>query len=179
MNRIEIKRAKTCDAEAIAFILAEVFAAYESLYTAKAFAATTPPGDVIKARFAVGQTWLALLNCETVGTVSAVPRGTDLYIRSMAILPKARGAKIGERMLEVIENYAIENDYKRLTLSTTPFLNRAIRLYENFGFTPCGAGELFGTPLITMNKELQNSGEAVSIDNNEISRSNYSTQNGE
>ncbi len=152
-----------CDAEAIAFILAEVFAAYESLYTKKAYAATTPTNDVIKARFAIGQTWIVLLNCETVGTVSAVPRSADLYIRSMAILPKARGKKIGERLLETIENFAVENHYKRLTLSTTPFLDRAIRLYENFGFVRNGAGELFGTPLITMSKELRNLCETVSI----------------
>jgi hypothetical protein len=41
-------------------------------------------------------------------------------------------------------------------LSTTPFLNSAIRLYENFGFRRNEAEphDLFGTPMFTMEKIL-------------------------
>lgn len=41
-------------------------------------------------------------------------------------------------------------------LSTTPFLARAIRLYEQSGFQPTteGPSDLFGTPLFTMVKTL-------------------------
>jgi len=152
--KIEIRLAVPNDAGAISMILAEAFAEYEPLYTKEGYAATTPKSDVIKNRFGEGKIWVAVLNKEIVGTVSVVPENESLYIRSMAILTQARRRKIGERFLKRIEDFANKNDYKRLTLSTTPFLNRAIRLYENFGFVRNGNDDLHGTPLITMEKNL-------------------------
>ncbi len=74
----------------------------------------------------------------------------------MAVHPKARGARIGQLLLARIEEYAVGKGFQRLFLSTTPFLDRAIRLYENFGFqvTNEGPHDLFGTPLFTMEKLL-------------------------
>ena len=152
--KIEIRLAVPNDATAISMILAEAFAEYEPLYTKEGYATTTPKSDVIKNRFREGKIWVAVLNKEIVGTVSVVPENESLYIRSMAILAQARGKKIGERFLKRIEDFANENHYKRLTLSTTPFLNRAIRLYENFGFVRNGTDDLHGTPLIRMEKNL-------------------------
>lgn len=73
----------------------------------------------------------------------------------MAILPEARGHRLGERLLSEIEHYALAQRFRRLTLSTTPFLDRAIRLYEKFGFARYGSDDLFGTPLLTMAKEIR------------------------
>jgi ribosomal protein S18 acetylase RimI-like enzyme len=43
-----------------------------------------------------------------------------------------------------------------MLLSTAPFLDRAIRLYERFGFrrTNEGPHDLFGTPLFSMEKVI-------------------------
>jgi GNAT superfamily N-acetyltransferase len=100
--------------------------------------------------------WVAVLDGSVVGTVAAVGRGEDLYVRGMAILPAARGQGIGQLLLREIETYASALEYQRLTLSTTPFLHRAIRLYERFGFRRSdeGACSLKGTPLFTMVKSL-------------------------
>jgi len=152
--RVEIRKAVPDDAKAISSVLAEAFTEYKPLYTEKGFTVTTPPCEEIEKRFSEGLILVALLNGDVVGAVSAVPRGKDLYIRSMAILPKARGQKIGEKLLLQIEDFAFSNNFKRLTLSTTPFLHRAIRLYEKFGFAHEGIDDLFGTPLITMEKRL-------------------------
>ena len=104
-----------------------------------------------------GPIWVALHREEIVGTVSVVPKGEELYIRGMAVLPAARGKRIGELLLLHIEKFANSNGHKRLFLSTTPFLARAIRLYERFGFRRCdeGSHDLFGTRLFTMVKILQ------------------------
>ncbi|MBC7909661.1 MAG: GNAT family N-acetyltransferase, partial [Pyrinomonadaceae bacterium] len=79
-----------------------------------------------------------------------------LYIRGMAALPLARGQGIGELLLKHVESFAREHGHERLTLSTTPFLDRAIRLYERAGFlrSDDGPHDLFGTPLFTMAKVL-------------------------
>jgi GNAT superfamily N-acetyltransferase len=108
-----------------------------------------------------GPVWTAVQTGTIVGTAAAVPRGEDLYIRGMAILPSARGQRIGELLLEHIESFASVRGYKRLVLSTTPFLTRAIRLYEHFGFrrSPEGPHDLFETPLFTMVKNLEPPGK--------------------
>lgn len=153
---MQIRFAEQEDVSGIAEVLAESFAEYKSLYTPEGFAATTPTSTQIKARFDEGPIWVALYKEKIVGTVSAVPKGNRLYIRSMAVSPNTRGKGIGELLLSEIENFAVERGYESLVLSTTPFLNRAIRLYENFGFRRIDEGpfDLFQTPLFTMMKKM-------------------------
>lgn len=154
---IEIRIATTDDSVSISEVLKESFAEYEPLYTSGGFAATTPTSEEIKSRFdEEGQTWVAIHDGKIIGTVSVVPKGEALYIRSMAVSPKVRGKRIGELLLNEIENFAIERDCETLTLSTTPFLLRAIRLYEKFGFARAREGplDLFQTPLFTMTKKI-------------------------
>jgi GNAT superfamily N-acetyltransferase len=81
----------------------------------------------------------------------------------MAILPSSRGQGIGELLLRQIESYASDRGHKRLFLDTTPFLSRAISLYERFGFThnSQGAHDLFGTPLFRMEKTLTSYADIV------------------
>jgi ribosomal protein S18 acetylase RimI-like enzyme len=101
-----------------------------------------------------GPVWIALRENMIVGTVAALDRGEDLYIRGMAVLPASRGAAIGERLLETVEHVAEANGHCRMVLSTTPYLDRAIRLYERYGFRRIDEGphDLFGTPLFSMAK---------------------------
>jgi ribosomal protein S18 acetylase RimI-like enzyme len=153
---IQIRMAVPDDVSHIASVLHASFLEYLSAYTDEAFAATVPTKSQIRSRMSEGPTWVALCNGVIVGTVSAVPQDESLYIRSMAVLPTARGQKIGELLLKRIEDFSSAHGYKRLTLSTTPFLTRAIRLYERFGFRRSNEGpsDLFGTPLFTMAKSL-------------------------
>jgi ribosomal protein S18 acetylase RimI-like enzyme len=74
----------------------------------------------------------------------------------MAVRPTARGQRIGELLLAQVENFATAERFQRLFLSTTPFLDRAIRLYERLGFRRIDEEpqELHGTPLFTMEKFL-------------------------
>jgi GNAT superfamily N-acetyltransferase len=159
MYKADIRIATQEDIPIIAAILRESFVAYEPLYTPGGYAATTPTADQITARFHEGPVWVALLNNDIVGTVAAAPRPAGLYVRSMAVVPAARGHNIGTLLLEEIERYARANNHTRLYLSTTPYLDRAIRLYERFGFrrTNDGPHDLFGTPLFTMGKLLNQS----------------------
>ena len=109
---------------------------------------------------AEGPIWVAVQEEVVLGTVSVVPLGDELYIRGMAVSPEARGLGLGELLLKTVEGFAFAHGHKRLTLSTTPFLLRAIRLYRRFGFqrTADGPHELFGTPLFTMVKDLEQKG---------------------
>lgn len=131
------------------------FAAFEGQYTAPAFAATTPTPEQITGRFPEGPIWLAERDGQVLGTVSVVPGPGELYIRSMAVHPAARGQGIGARLLRAVEDFATPQGYRRLTLTTTSFLRPAIRLYEQAGFRFTGEqGDLFGTGLLWMAKDL-------------------------
>jgi GNAT superfamily N-acetyltransferase len=74
----------------------------------------------------------------------------------MAVLPSERGQGFGQLLLQATEDFARQAGCRRLYLSTTPFLHRAIRLYERFGFqrTHEEPHELFETPLFTLVKTL-------------------------
>jgi ribosomal protein S18 acetylase RimI-like enzyme len=151
-----LRNADASDASAISATLREAFAEFEALYTPAAFRATTPAADQIRARMAEGPVWVAERDGQVVGTVSAVARGGELYIRSMAVLPAARGGGIAARLLHVVESFATAGQYHRLVLTTTPFLTAALQLYEREGFRRTGEeSDLHGTALMTMAKELR------------------------
>ena len=138
-------------------MLREAFAEFESFYTPEAFAATTPSSEKIRERFDEGKIWAALKNEEIVGTVSVVADGKKLYIRSMAVLLAAQGLGIGRKLLETVENFAVENESESMFLYTTPFQSGAIRLYEQNGFERGedeNPDDFFGTPGFSMEKKL-------------------------
>ena len=153
---IQIRRATRNDAGLVASILKQAFAEFKPSYTRKAFAVTVAGTDAILARMEEGPTWYATCEGRIVGTAAAVQKPDGIYIRGMAVIPAARGFGVGHKLLQEIETFAAANGRLRLYLSTTPFLQDAVRLYERFGFQRIHAGphDLFGTPLFTMEKRL-------------------------
>jgi putative acetyltransferase len=152
-----IRRAVPADAADIASVLRQSFLEFEALYTPKGFAATTPDPEQVGSRMEEGPAWIALCEARIAGTASAVPEGEKgLYVRGVAVVPSMRGRGIAEALMNEVESFARQNGCARMFLTTTPFLTSAIRLYERFGFTrvPNSAADLFGTPLIKMEKNL-------------------------
>jgi GNAT superfamily N-acetyltransferase len=154
-THIEIRRAVPNDAPAIAHVLHQSFVEFKALYTEGGFTATTPGAEQILVRMREGPVWLASAGI-VVGTVAAVVTGDSVYIRGMAVLPSARGSGTGAALLQHVEDWAANRRCVRLSLSTTPFLSSAIRLYERSGFRRTGEGphDLFGTPLFIMEKGI-------------------------
>jgi ribosomal protein S18 acetylase RimI-like enzyme len=151
-----IRLAEQHDAEAISTTLRAAFAEFETLYTPSALSATTPTADQIVERFADGPIWIAELADTIVGTVATVPKGRELYIRSMAVRPDAQGLGIGSRLLNTVEVFAAAHGYRRLLLNTAPFLLAAVQLYERHGFRYTGEKpDLLGTQLLTMAKNVR------------------------
>ena len=155
-NPVRLRLANSGDAPAIASLLYRSFLEYEPLYTSKGFAATVTSAHIVQSRLNEGPVWIAVENDKIVGTVSVVLKDDWLYIRGMAVDPAARGHQIGWRLLDCAEEFAKKGKCIGLFLSTTPFLSRAINLYENYGFSRSedGPDNLFGTPLFTMKKPI-------------------------
>lgn len=153
---IVIRKAAADDAEDIVSLLYESFVEYRSLYTVEGFAATAISQSEVVDRMCEGPMFVATMNGTVVGTVAILPKDESLYIRGMAVHPTTRGQHIGDQLLGYVEDLAKSQGVRRLILSTTPFLGRAIRLYEGFGFHRIDEGphDLHGTPLFTMEKLL-------------------------
>jgi ribosomal protein S18 acetylase RimI-like enzyme len=152
---VQIRSANQRDAAAIELIIHESFREHESAYTREAFDVATPKEHEIQKRIKHWAVWVAVSANVIVGTVSAYSEGSGLHIRSMAVHPSMRRHGIGKLLLARVEDFACARGYKRLILNTTPFMNRAIRLYQASGFGFTGTEQnWFGTRLRTMTKEL-------------------------
>jgi len=151
-------RPATADADAAAIerVLLAAFLEFKDLYTRQAFAATAITADEVRQRITEGPVWVAAAGSEIVGTVSAVKKAEEVYVRGMAVVPSTRGRAVGRRLLDRVERFAVANGCQRLSLMTTPFLFRAIQLYERAGFVRAvdGESDLFGTPLFAMTKNI-------------------------
>jgi len=149
-----IRLATSVDAAIIARLMEESFAQYRELYTVAGYRAIALSDEQIIDRMKEGPVWVALVNERIDATVAVVGKAQSLYLRGMAVRPSARGQHLGKLLLNCIERFATREGFERMFLSTTPFLDRAIRLYEGFGFkrTDEGPHDLHGTPLFTMEK---------------------------
>jgi predicted N-acetyltransferase YhbS len=123
-SEIRVRMAVAEDASAVAAVLERAFIEHRASYTEDGFNATVLTKDKVEARMAEGPMWVALDNGEIVGTVAAVSKGEVLHVRGMAIVPAARGKRIGKLMLKNVEAFAMARGHERMTLSTTPFLSR-------------------------------------------------------
>jgi GNAT superfamily N-acetyltransferase len=154
--RVVVETASAADAATMAVILRDAFREFEPLYTPGGYRATTPTAAEIAARLPEGPAWIARVNTEPIGTVAAVLRGEEIYVRSMAVRPDARGTGVAAALLEAVTRFAIDSGAQRMRLSTTPFLHAAIRLYERAGFVRLPEPlDLHGTPLFGMLKTLR------------------------
>jgi len=153
---VEIRRASPQDASAISELLHEAFVEFKALYSDGGFAATTPNAEQVLPRMQEGPVWVALRDGRVLGTVAVVIEGQAAHLRGMAVRPAARGSGLAASLLQRADTWARQQGCTQLFLSTTPFLDSAIRLYERHGFRRGRQGphELFGTPLFTMEKNL-------------------------
>jgi GNAT superfamily N-acetyltransferase len=158
VHDVEIRLATRDDAATISEVLLESFSTFRDQYTPEAFEIVTPSAELIIERFAEGPMWVAIVDDKIVGTASVLPEPEWLYVRSMAVVPSARGMGIATKLLDVIEAYAIGERFEKLFLYTTYFSTGAVELYEKHGYIrgrDTTADEWYGTPGLAMEKNLK------------------------
>jgi GNAT superfamily N-acetyltransferase len=135
-SQLEVRLAEPGDEGIVSRLLREAFEPYRDEYTPGGFADTTASEDVVRERFETGRVWLAFDGDEAVGTVTALAddRGYGVYIRSMAVTPKAQGRGVGQKLLDALEQDARDRGETHLRLYTTFVLPAAQPLYEKNGF---------------------------------------------
>src|SRR5262249_14186868 len=110
--------------------------------------------------------WVAVRADQVVGTISAVPEGATLHLRSLGVVPTAHRTGVGDLLINRATEWAFPTGFDRLTLETTPFLRAAQRLYTRHGFVVAdhAARDLHGTPLVTMIQDLAAIRDAVNAE---------------
>ena len=155
---VDVRLACEADAEEISRVLLEAFSVYRRFYTEDAFEQVTPGSDQVRGRFAEGPIWIAEIEGEAVGSVSVTTEPEGLYVRSMAVSPKAQGRGIGHKLLEAVDEYtAAGSDEERIFLYTTYFVPGAKEMYEKHGYEwvrDTTADEWYGTPGLEMDKSI-------------------------
>lgn len=82
-----------------------------------------------------GHIFFAIENDVVLGTVALLKRGDDEFeLTKMAVLPKQRGKKIGQKLMQHCIDFAEENNFKKLFLYSNTVLENAIYIYRKYGF---------------------------------------------
>ncbi len=83
-----------------------------------------------------GHIFFARLNDEIVGTVALMPIGNDglFELTKMAVSPKHRGFKIGQKLMQYCIDFARDMDLPKLILYSNRTLENAIYIYRKYGF---------------------------------------------
>jgi DNA-binding MarR family transcriptional regulator/N-acetylglutamate synthase-like GNAT family acetyltransferase len=81
--------------------------------------------------------WIADMNGENVGCVMLVKDDVPgvARLRLLLVDPKARGLRLGTRLVDECVNFARAAGYRKMTLWTHSILTAARRTYEKAGFT--------------------------------------------
>ena len=152
-----IRRSTPADSQTIKILFQKAFGPYQHLYSPPAYASTAVGEDVILDRMTNGFSWVAVEGETILGTVSATHQWEGFYVCGMAVLPEAQGKKVAYQLMSHLEKCGISQGYDRIYLYTTTFLDRAINLYEKFGFTRYGnpKDHWMGTTVIQFEKYVK------------------------
>ncbi len=83
-----------------------------------------------------GHIFLAELDDQIIGTVALMPTQVNsvFELTKMAVSPKHRGFKIGQKLMQHCLNYSKSNGLNSLILYSSRKLENAIYIYKKYGF---------------------------------------------
>ena len=83
-----------------------------------------------------GYIFFAKLNNEIVGTVALMPMDKmfTFELTKMAVSPKFRGQKIGQKLMQYCIDFALEHNFESLVIYSSKKLENAIYIYKKYGF---------------------------------------------
>jgi putative acetyltransferase len=101
--------------------------------------------------------WLAFdreqpIGCVVLHSLPSLPRSAE--IKRLYVRPSYRRQGLADRLLEALEQYAVELPYEWLYLDTKDDLDNAIRFYHRHGYQRCGRYNRNPQATIFMRKRL-------------------------
>ena len=141
---LDLRDACEDDLDGLSRLLAEVYGEFQSLFPGDLWESYL--GEIVDVRSRLGGSELivAELAGRVVGTVGFYPEAgrSELErwpsgwasIRTLAVVPEARGRGVGEALASVCIRRARKGGAVAVGLHTNPFMTAANRLYERLGF---------------------------------------------
>jgi len=135
---LKIREIVKSDNQKISFIIKSVLT--ELNYNIKGTAFYDKETDSMFEAYQTGKSiyYVAILNDEIIGGCGINPLKNEsnsiCELQKMYILPKARGKKIGKRLVDKCIEFATKSRYKQCYLETFPNMYAAINLYQKNGF---------------------------------------------
>lgn len=81
---------------------------------------------------------VAVMSGQVVGistlTLKPIPSEKTAYVDDVVVHPRARGQGVASKLMTMLENFASENGYRQLQLTSSNRRIEAIKLYEGLGF---------------------------------------------
>jgi ribosomal protein S18 acetylase RimI-like enzyme len=135
-----VRPATDADVPAILDCLRSAFEPYRGAYTPAAYQDTVLTEPTARERLAGMRVKVAVDNQgEVAGTLAWRWEAEGVaHLRGMAVLPRAQGSRVAQRLLEAILAELSRTGFRRVTLNTTAPLHRAISFYERNGFRRTG-----------------------------------------
>ena len=154
---LNIRKAEPGDVPAILQCLREAFEPYREHYTPGAFLDTVPALDDLQKRLANMCAFVATTSSgEIAGTIACNMVGFgEGHVRGMAVRTAWQGTGLAAELICSVERELRAQGCSRVSLDTTPVLQRALRFYEKQGFRRSGkVADFFGMELIEYVKAL-------------------------
>jgi N-acetylglutamate synthase-like GNAT family acetyltransferase len=119
----------------------EAYAIVQEYYEAVGVVVREDAEEFAREYFGAGAgIWLAREDGKTVGCIALRPLTQfeqSGEVKRLYVKPENRGRHTADRLLEALENYAVEAGYRTLYLDTKDDLITAIRFYHGHGYEDC------------------------------------------
>lgn len=145
-----LRKVEATDVTALVSIINDAYSYQDSV---KGRPRTDP--EHLRARIEETDFYVLERNNEIVGGVYLEPRENSLHFGLLTLIPSLRKTGLGKIVMDAIEAYAANSDYRSLELdymSLAPWLKN---YYERYGFKETGEVNEWGSiDLIRMRKEV-------------------------
>ena len=84
------------------------------------------------------QFYISVEENKVVGYIGLSVIVDEGYILNVAVHPQCQGKGIGKALVKTVDDFAVENNLAFVTLEVRPSNEKAVSLYESFGFTKAG-----------------------------------------
>jgi len=153
-----VRRARLGDVEGIYNVIKLAFEDYRKIgYREAAIQSAIVSRSEIKRRINTELMLVAETDKQIVGTVTGAIECESMNVKTLATHPSFQNLGVGTKLMEEIEEEAVEVGCCKISLFTTPVMESAIHLYEKLGYEREGVlkKQFHGIDLIAFGKILR------------------------
>lgn len=153
---VAIRQARRDEAEALAELEHAAYGHYRQRLGTQLPPMTVNFGELASA----GQVWVAELDAAVVGFAVLYERPGHVLLDNLAVSPRARGRRIGARLVEFTEQHARERGCDQVRLYTNEAMTENIGYYTRRGYRETHRATEEGYHRVFFRKDLSGASDA-------------------